>query len=120
MDAQHFYINKFEKHNPELVKLIEEWYEQSIESNWEELRIIVNEYNIPNCPQGNQWDDVKKINRTFAFIQKTCNDISDYLMAKGFTRVEVWGSQHEFSKKAGAWLQGTCIRASMYKPEKTK
>jgi hypothetical protein len=115
MDAKHFYISKFEKHNPELVKVIEEWYEQSIESNWDELRIIVNEYNIPNCPKNNEWDNDKKINKTYAFIQKTCYDISDYLLAKGFTQVSFQGCQHEFSKKAGSWLQGTCIRASMRK-----
>jgi len=113
MEAKEFIIKKFELNNPELLKVIEEWTEHSIKMNWDEVRIIVNEFNVPNCPEEGTFNE-KGARKTWAFLNKTCEDIGDYLMAKGFTMITRYACG-TLKSADGKYYSGHMVYASMYK-----
>jgi len=118
MDAKEFIIKKFEQNNPELLKVIEDWTQHSINQNWDELRILLNEINVPNCPKANEYDKELKINKQYHFLQKVSENIADYLLAKGFTYIETI-SDYSSIAPDGRFYRGCCIFASMKKIPKT-
>jgi len=112
MEAKEFIIKKFELNNPELLKVINDWTEHSIKQNWDDLKIILNESNVPNCPKDNEYDDVLKVNKKSYFLNKTCENIGEYLLAKGFTRIDIFWSEDLFSPDH-CWYHGHSVHASM-------
>jgi hypothetical protein len=118
MEAKEFIIKKFELNNPELVKVIEEWTEHSIKMNWDEVRILLNGNNVPNYPIEDEFNE-KGERKTWVFLNKTSQNIGDYLMAKGFTHIIHYSSGY-LQASDGQYYSGHIIYASMYKSEKAK
>jgi len=87
MDAKEFIIKKFEQNNPVIIKLIEKWEKHSINENWDGLNIILNGYNVPNCPHENEYDMDKQVNKQFAFLNEICKKVTQYFLAKGYKKV---------------------------------
>lgn len=109
MIASEFIITKFERNNPELLKMIEDWTAFSIEQNFDCVKIILNEYTVPNCPELNTFNE-KKERKSWVYLNETCAKISDYFSAKGFKRVEVLFPVSLKSPK-GEFISGHCICA---------
>jgi hypothetical protein len=86
MEANEFIIKKFERNYPTLVKLIDEWTEHSIEQNWDCVKIILNEYNVPNCPEPNTFNE-KHERKSWIYLEDISSKIAEYFFAKGFKRV---------------------------------
>jgi len=114
MDAKEFIIKKFEQNNPELLKVIEEWTQHSINQNWDELRILLNQDNVPQCPK-NEYDEILKANKQYLFLLKTSQDIIDYLMVKGFTYI-ISSPTETLITPTNVYQRGFCLFASIRQP----
>lgn len=82
MDSKEFIIKKFEMHYPNIVKIIGEWEEFSIKKNWDEVKIILNEKNVPDAP-ASEWDTTINKNKRWNFFNILSEKTSEYLRAKG-------------------------------------
>jgi hypothetical protein len=119
MNATEFIIKKFETNYPEIVKSIEEWTEFSIKKNWDEVRIILNQNNVNNCPKENEYGEINEKgelgNKQAAYLLKVSQRVSEYLGAKGFGYVQTWRPAHEEAPQGG-WQGGILIKARYAKP----
>jgi hypothetical protein len=118
MNATEFTIKKFERNYPTIVKSIQEWEEHSINENWDELRIILNQNNVPNCPEEYAYGKINEKgeegNLLAAYLLKISNAVSEYLLAQGYATVETWRPAHEKAPQGG-WQAGVLIKARFKK-----
>jgi hypothetical protein len=109
MEAQEFIIKKFERNYPTLVQLINDWTEHSINQNWDCVKLILNEYNVPDCPEANTFNE-KKERKSWIYVEEICGKVAEYFYAKGFKRVNrhypvtLWSPYKTH-------IQGHCISA---------
>ena len=91
MNAKEFVIRKFELNNSELLKSIKEWEEFSIKQNYEGIHIILNQNNIPNCPDDNKYGIInekgEKGNLQHYHIRKVIAEVVEYFTASGFSEI---------------------------------
>jgi hypothetical protein len=117
MNATEFVIKKFETNYPEIVKSIDEWTEFSIKKNWDELRIILNQNNVANCPDENAYGEIndrgEQGNLLTAYLLKISFKVQEYLNAKGYL-VQILRPAHEEAPQGG-WQAGNLIKASFKK-----
>jgi len=87
--AVNFAIQKFEQNYPTLVNLFEEWQAHSIAQNWDCVKVILNEYNVPDCPELGSvvGGETVYYAQRFAYTEKIVNLFIEYLFAKGFKRI---------------------------------
>jgi len=118
MNATEFIIKKFETNYSGIVKSIEEWTEFSIKKNWDEVRIILNQNNVDNCPNENEYGEIndkgEKGNLLAAYLLKISQKTAEYLHAKGFAIVETLRPAHEEAPQGG-WQGGILIKAKYSK-----
>jgi len=76
-------ITKFERHNPELVKLIEDYTQHSIEENFDCLIVPVIRTTIPNCPP-NEYDSENHRNKEYHYLNETAEEMTKYLHNIGY------------------------------------
>lgn len=114
MNASEFIIKKFETNYPGIVKSIEEWTEFSIKKNWDEVRIILNQNNVDNCPNENEYGVIdekgQKGNLQAAYLLKIALRTAEYLNAKGFVYVATLRPAHEEAPQGG-WQAGVLLKA---------
>jgi hypothetical protein len=117
MNATEFVIKKFETNYPSVVKSIEEWTEFSIKKNWSEVRIILNQNNVPDCPGELEYGVInekgERGNLLAAYLFKFSQIVAEYLSAQGYN-VETWRPCHEEAPQGG-WQGGTLIKATFKK-----
>jgi len=123
MNASEFIIRKFETNYPGIVKSIDIWTEFSIKKNWDEVRIILNQNNVDNCPDQSEYGVIdekgQKGNLQAAYLLKIAQKTSEYLNAKGFAYVQTWRPAHEEAPQGG-WQAGILIKAQYSKPNDIK
>lgn len=81
-----FVIKRFEANYPELMKIIEEWTNISIEYDLDDIKIMLNSTNLTNIPP-DEWDNKGQVNKRHEFYTYYQNKIIEYLQAKGFKAV---------------------------------
>ncbi len=116
MDAKEFIITKFERNYPTLVNLIDFWTEHSIVQNWDCVKVILNEFNIPDCPPQNEFN-AQGERKTFVYLNEICNRVTEYFIAKGFKRVVVSSPVTLFSPYK-THIRGHCVAAYFTAEEK--
>lgn len=117
MNAAEFVIKKFESNYPSVVKSIEEWTEFSIKKNWPEVRIILNQNNVPNCPDENAYGVINEKgeegNLLSAYLLKISHIVVEYFNAQGYNAV-IWRPCHEEAPQGG-WQAGNLVKATFKK-----
>lgn len=116
MEAKEFVIKRFEAGNPEIVKVILEWTEFSITKNYDGVHIIINEYNVPNCPKENEYDVINEKgehgNLQYYYLKKVIFQIKEYLSAQGYSNIHTLYPVTEISPN-GKYINGFLIIAKL-------
>lgn len=113
MESKEFIIKKFEMHYPNIVKIIVEWEQYAIKENCNEVKLILNEKNVPDAP-ADEWDNTINKNKRWNFFNILSQKTSEYLLAKGYVYT---AQSYPVTLKSpdGKHLRGHCIRAGFDK-----
>ena len=114
MNAKEFDVAMFEKNNPDVMKIIAEWENISIDRNLGYLLIPLGRVNLKNVPES-KWDEKLKANAEWYFFDKLQDKLTNYLFSKGYKQITKQSCQIPVLFSDDVWYSCYTVKAFIYK-----